>query len=148
MENEPLVIRHTYHAPVDVVWRAITNIEEMRQWYMDKLEDFKPEPGFTTTFTVSNFGKDFIHCWKVTTVIPGKKISYEWKYEGYPGNSLVTFELVAEGDKTTLTLTHAGLETFEPAVYPELAKENFVGGWTYFIGTALKKFVETPPATS
>lgn len=37
MENEPLVIRHVYHAPVDVVWRAITNIEEMRQWYMHEL---------------------------------------------------------------------------------------------------------------
>jgi uncharacterized protein YndB with AHSA1/START domain len=145
MKQEPFVIRRTYDAPVEKVWQAITNIEQMQQWYMDKLEDFKPERGFTTAFTVTNFGKDFVHFWKVTEVISGKKISYEWRYEGYPGNSLVTFELNPEGNKTTLTLTHDGLETFLPAAHSDFAKENFVNGWTYFIGTSLGKFVEAQP---
>jgi len=142
MKNEAVVIRRTYDAPVEKVWKAITDKDQMKQWYFDTLEDFKPEPGFTTRFDVKNDNKIFPHIWKVTEVVPGKKIAYEWKFGGYPGNSLVTFELSAEGDKTTLTLTHSGLETFDPAVYPDLAKENFVKGWTYFTGTALKKFVE------
>jgi uncharacterized protein YndB with AHSA1/START domain len=142
MKQEPFIIRRTYDAPVEKVWEAITNKKKMQQWYMDKLEDFKPEPGFTTAFTVENSGKNFVHLWKVTEVIPGKKISYEWRYEGYPGNSLVTFELIPEGAKTTLTLTHSGLETFQPEVYPELARENFQNGWNDLIGTLLKKFVE------
>jgi hypothetical protein len=50
--------------------------------------------------------------------------------------------LVAAGAKTTLTLTHSGLETFKPEVYPELAKENFSAGWNELIGSLLKKFVE------
>ncbi len=142
MKQEPFVMRRTYDAPVKKVWEAITNIKQMQQWYMKGLADFKPEPGFTTTFAVENDGKNFIHLWKVTEVVPGRKISYEWKYEGYPGNSLVTFELVPEGTRTTLTLTHSGLETFNPAVYPELGRENFEAGWTSLIGTLLKNFVE------
>jgi len=142
MKQEPFVLRRTYDAPVEKVWKAITDIKQMQQWYMDKLQDFKPEQGFTTVFMVTNAGKSFVHRWKVTEVIPGKKIAYEWKYDGYPGNSLVTFELAAEGAGTTLTLTHSGLETFSPEVYPELAKEQFSAGWNDLLGSLLKKFVE------
>jgi hypothetical protein len=71
-----------------------------------------------------------------------KKISVEWKYGGYPGNSLVSFELFAQGDKTKLVLTHEGIETFNPERYPELAKQNFVAGWTQFMDKELKEFLE------
>jgi uncharacterized protein YndB with AHSA1/START domain len=142
MKNEPIVIRQTYNAPVEKVWQAITNKDQMKQWYFPSLETFKPEPGFKTEFNVHHEGKDFLHIWKVTEVIPLKKISIEWKYGGYPGNSLVTFELSAEGDKTTLTLTHERLETFLPDINPELDQKNFVQGWTGFISSSLKKFVE------
>ena len=142
MKQEPFVIQRVYDAPVEKVWEAITNVQQMKQWYMDKLEDFKPEPGFVTRFTVNNFGKDFEHIWTVKEAVPNIKISYEWKYGGQPGESMVSFELEAEGKRTRLTLTHSGLETFNPAVYPEYARENFVQGWTSLIGTQLKTFVE------
>src|SRR4051794_24249928 len=77
---------------------------------------------------------------KVTEVIPRKKIAYTWRYEGQPGNSLVTFELLAEGDKTKVKLTHEGLETF-PKV-PAYARKNFMEGWTSLIGSSLKDYVE------
>ena len=142
MKTEPIVIQRSYNAPVKKVWDAITNLEQMKQWYFNNIPDFRPEPGFTTQFNVHHEGKDFLHIWKVTEVVPMKKISYEWRYEGYPGNSLVTFELVPEGDSTSLTLTHEGLETFNPELHPEVERKNFVEGWTAFIGSLLKKFVE------
>ena len=71
-----------------------------------------------------------------------KKISVEWKYGGYPGNSLVSFELFSQGNKTKLKLTHEGIETFIPAKHPELAKENFKEGWTQFMDKGLKEFLE------
>ena len=70
-----------------------------------------------------------------------KKLSYSWRYEGYPGNSIVTFELFEEGNKARLTLTHEGLETF-PNHLADFAKESFAKGWTHIIGTSLKDFVE------
>ena len=74
-------------------------------------------------------------------VVVGKKLTYSWCYDGYEGNSFVTFELFAEGDQTRLKLTHTGLETF-PVRNPDFARENFVTGWTHILHTALKYFSE------
>jgi len=78
-------------------------------------------------------------------VIEGKKLAYSWRYEEYEGDSLVTFELFEEGEKTRLKLTHEGLETF-PMNNPDFAKKSFAAGWTEIIGTSLKKFVEEDQA--
>ena len=142
MENGSIIIEQTLNAPVEKVWDAITNVGKMRIWYMQTIEDFKPEAGFRTKFIVQQDGIDYLHVWKITEVIPNKKISYEWRYVGYPGNTLVTFELFGDGNKTKLTLTHSGLDSFMPEKYPELSKEEFVEGWTNLIGTSLKEFVE------
>lgn len=142
MEKAQIVMERTYNAPIERVWKAITDIDQMKQWYMPALSDFRPVVGFETKFTIEHEWKIWPHCWKVTEVIPNEKISYEWWYEGYPGNSLVTFELKSAGAGTHITLTHIGLETFQSAKYPGLAPENFNKGWTKLIGTLLKEFVE------
>jgi hypothetical protein len=74
-------------------------------------------------------------------VVQNKKLTYSWCYPAYDGVSYVTFELLPEGDKTRLKLTHTGLETF-PNDVPELKKENFELGWNSLIGDSLKKYVE------
>ncbi|HEV7620925.1 MAG TPA: SRPBCC domain-containing protein [Flavisolibacter sp.] len=138
MKQEPFVIEHTFNAPVERVWKAITDNEQMKQWYFD-ISEFKPEKGFEFQFEGNNEGKIFVHLCKITEVIKQKKLSYSWRYKGYDGISFVTIELFPEGDKTKLKLTHEGLESF-PAV-PDFAKENFAAGWTHIIGTSLKDFV-------
>ena len=72
----------------------------------------------------------------------GKKLTYSWRYDGYKGNSFVTFELFAEGNKTKLKLTHAELESFSANKNPDFDKKNFEGGWTQIIGTSLKEFLD------
>jgi uncharacterized protein YndB with AHSA1/START domain len=113
----------------------------MKQWYMPALDSFKPEVGFQTKFDIHHAGKTFVHLWKITEVVPEKKIAYNWKYEGYPGGSMVTFELFAEGNKTKIKLTHTGLETFIPKSNPHLARGNFFQGWTQ-LGSELQQFLE------
>ena len=141
MNYSPYVIERTYNANIAKVWKALTNKDDMKLWYFD-LPEFKPEVGFEFQF---KGGKDenhqYLHLCKVTDVVPGKKLTYSWRYDGYEGNSFVTFELFTEGDKTRLILTHAGLESF-PTSEPDFAKENFVEGWTYILGTSLKEFAE------
>ncbi|HEV8507163.1 MAG TPA: SRPBCC family protein [Chitinophagaceae bacterium] len=141
-EDRPVTIKRIFNAPVENVWKAITDINQMRVWYFPQLENFKPEKGFETQFNVHHEGKDFMHLWKVKEVMPLKKISIEWKYAGYPGSSLVSFELFPEGNRTRLVLTHEGVESFMPAKYPELAKKNFIEGWTAFMDKELKEFLE------
>jgi uncharacterized protein YndB with AHSA1/START domain len=137
--REVVVIERTFNAPVARVWKALTDADEMRVWYFD-LKEFKPEVGFEFEFTVEHEGTKYHHLCKITEVIPQKKIAYTWRYAGEEGNSLVTFELVADGGKTRLKLTHEGLETFPKL--PAYAKTNFEKGWTEIIGSSLKQYVE------
>ena len=140
MKTEPFVIERTFNASIERVWKAITDRDQMKQWYFD-IENFKPEVGFEFKFYGENEGRKYVHLCKITEVIKNQKLRHSWRYEGYEGNSIVTFELFAEGTATRLKLTHEGLETF-PINNPDFAKENFAAGWTYIIGSSLKEFVE------
>lgn len=142
LAKEPFVIERVFEAPIRLVWNAITDLNQMKQWYFPMIEAFRPEASFETTVDVPYKDKVYRHLWKVTEVVPGKKIAYSWKYADSPGDSIVTFELYEEGDKTRLRLIHTGLETFEPDKNPDYARGNFAAGWTDFIGTKLKEFVE------
>ncbi len=141
MTHEAFTIGRTYNAPVSKVWKALTNKDEMKQWYFD-LKEFKAEVGFEFQFLG---GKDaahpYLHLCKITEVVVEKKLTYSWRYDGHPGNSFVTFELFEEGTKTRLKLTHKGLETF-PASNADFAKENFAEGWTMLMGTLLKDYLD------
>lgn len=141
MKHEPFVIERTFNAPVEKVWKAITDKNDMKQWYFD-LTEFKPEVGFEFQFTgQGSKGENYMHLCKITEVVKHKKLSYSWRYENYEGSSLLTFELFSEGNKTRLKLTHAGLETF-PQNNADFAKESFAQGWTELIGKNLKEFAE------
>lgn len=141
MNNEPFVIERTYQAPVERVWKAITDNDDLKEWYF-QLKEFKPEVGFEFTFEGGTEGRVYVHLCKITEVIPNKKLTYSWRYEGYEGNSFVTFELFAEGEATRLKLTHTGLETF-PKYNADFVRENFSMGWNHIIGKSLKEYLET-----
>ncbi len=140
MSSIPFVIERTYKASIEKVWRALTDKDQLKQWYFD-LADFRPELGFEFRFEGGKDSRSYVHVCKITEVIAGKKISYSWTYEGYERYSVVTFELFYEGSATRLKLTHDGLATF-PQNNPDFAKENFAEGWTYITGTSLANFVD------
>ncbi len=138
-KGEPLVVERTFDAPAALVWKALTDKEDIRQWSFD-ISEFTPRVGFEFQFYGGDENVKYLHRCKVTEAIPNKRLAYTWRYEGYAGDSLVSFELFAEGNKTRLRLTHAGLETFPKL--PAFARKNFMEGWTQIVGTSLKNFVE------
>ena len=140
--SNPIIIEKVYNAPIEKVWKAITDKNEMKKWYFD-LAEFKAETGFEFEFYgEGKQGEKFLHKCKVMEVVPQKRLTYSWRYDGYEGNSLVTFELSKEGDKTRLKLTHKGLETFPVTANKDFAKENFMEEWTQIIGKGLKEYIE------
>lgn len=141
MNATPIIIEQTYNAPVDVVWKAITDESQMRQWFFEPMTQFKTEVGFETQFNVRCEDRDFLHLWKVTDVHPGRRISYDWRYGGYPGESTVTWEVSETPGGTRLRLTHRGNETF-PQEDPLLNRESCQGGWEYFLRESLKNFLD------
>jgi len=117
----------------------------MKEWYFN-LAEFEPELGFEFTFEGGSEEMTYIHLCKITKVEPGKLLQYSWRYQDYPGNSFVTWELFSEGDKTRLKLTHEGLETF-PTDNKDFARSSFEAGWTYIIGTSIINYFDKQAET-
>ncbi len=140
MEDRPLILEQEFNAPVELVWRAITEKELMKKWYFD-IADFKLEIGAKFHFEGGKDGRCYVHICEILEIIPLQKFKYSWKYEGYSGISFVTFELSSVGKKTRLKLIHEGLGSF-PAENSDLARDNFVGGWKFLIHESLKDWLE------
>jgi uncharacterized protein YndB with AHSA1/START domain len=143
LPQAPVILERTFKAPIDTVWKAITDVAQMRQWFIKEMGSFKPEVGFETRATVQCEGKPSkVLILTVTEVTAGKRIAYSWQLEGKPGKSHVTIELISDGSKTRLTLMHTGLESHQPEKYPDLSRTNYLQGWVSLIGESLKDFLE------
>jgi len=136
-----LIIKQSYQIDPQRVWKAITDVNEMKVWYFDIIE-FKPEEGFKFFFYGKGAkGEEYLHQCTVMESIENKLLSYSWCYDTIEGNTTVRFELQQTGDRTLITLTHKGLESF-PKNNPDLSVDSFTQGWTYILGTALKDHLE------
>jgi uncharacterized protein YndB with AHSA1/START domain len=143
LPQAPVILERTFKAPIDTVWRAITDVAQMRQWFIKEMGSFEPEVGFETRATVQCEGKPSkVLILTVTEVTVGKRIAYSWQLDGKPGKSHVTIELFSDGGKTRLKLTHTGLESHQPEKYPDLSRTNYLRGWVSLIGESLKDFLE------
>lgn len=138
--SEPIVKEVLLDATPAKAWKALTDKNEMKQWYFD-LKEFKAVPGFEFEFEGGPEGRIYIHQCKIVEVIPLEKLSYSWKYKGYEGSTLVTFELFEEGERTRLKLTHEGLESFAVNNNPDFDKKNFDAGWSHIIGTSINDYI-------
>ena len=134
-----IVVEKLINAPVSRVWKAITDVEQMREWYF-KMPAFEARKGFEFTFEGGTKDQTFTHVCKITEVIENKKLQHTWTYKGYEGLSTVTWELTDMGGKTNVKLTHTGLETFPPI--EAFKKENFEKGWNSIVGNLLPKYTE------
>lgn len=139
--EEPIIVEATFSAPPERVWQAISDPEEMRQWYFSQIEDFQPELGFETKFTVALEARSFEHRWKIVEVEEGRRIAYSWSYTEYPGNSRVSMQISPADGGTHLRLEDIVTEDF-PDDIPEFERESGVEGWNYLIKEALKAHLE------
>ena len=140
---EPLVVERVFDAPVERVWDALTNKEEIDQWFM-AIDDFKPREDYEFTLVAEHENKRHIHLCRVTEVVERERLSYSFRFKGTSGVTYVTWELFREGSRTRLRLTHRGLETIAHAG-PDYSRQNFAEGWVYFIDSALRAFLQRMP---
>lgn len=138
--NSPVIVEQTFNASIVKVWEAITELNQMKQWFFENIGSFEAKVGFETQFEVHVENRTFTHLWKITEVIPHKKITYNWKYKEYEGDSFVTFELFKKNSQVELKLTHTVVEEF-PNNIPEFSRESCLGGWNYFIKEQLRNYL-------
>ena len=139
--EDPVIIEQLFAVSKERLWSAITEAEQMTQWFFEPIRQFEPQVGFTTRFVIENDGRIFPHLWTIIEVIPHKKIIFNWKYEGYAGDSTVTFELIDHGAEIKLQVTHEVLKSFSETI-PEFTRENCASGWGYFIKERLPQYLE------
>lgn len=138
--DPPVIVAQLFEVPVDVVWQAITDREQMVKWFFEEIVAFEPRVGFTTSFAIENEGRIFTHLWHILEVVPQSKIVYNWQYREYNGDSTVTFELFPTEKGCRLQLTHRFLKGFPNAI-PEFKRESCLEGWNYFINYRLAEYI-------
>ena len=141
METGTIIqVEKTFPISSSVIWNALTDPTEMKQWYFD-IPDFKAEVGFEFSFTgEGRTGQKFVHQCRILRVIPERLLSYSWTYEGLNGYSEVSFELLPIGNDTKLVLMHKGVPSFSENG-PDFAPESFTEGWNYIVNKSLEEFL-------
>ncbi|HEY2674926.1 MAG TPA: SRPBCC domain-containing protein [Rugosimonospora sp.] len=124
-------------APMDVVWRVVTEPEQISRWFSDSAEiDMRP-------------GGDGVLAWKdhgtvklrVEKLEPPRAFSFRWVFpegaEPREGNSmLVEFALSAEGESTRLRVVERGMRDMGAWTEEEKARfvEDHTAGWVGHLG--------------
>ena len=142
VNEPPVTVEQTFNCTPQKLWIAITDLDEMKKWFFENIPEFIPELGFKTQFMIENEGRQFLHLWEITDVTPKEKLTFNWKFKDYEGDSFVSFELSEKGSQTLLKLTVTVTEDF-PDTIPEFKRESCLGGWKYFINERLNNYLKS-----
>ncbi len=141
INNKTISSQHFYNATTLKVWNAISNKNEIRKWGFE-IKEFEPVIGFQFQFSGGPSPENqYIHLCKIVEVLHLQKLAYTWAFMGYEGNTIVSFELIEQGEHTILKFSHSGIETF-PESNPDFAFANFRTGWEHILNNSLKKYLE------
>ena len=141
----PLILHHDYAASKQKIWTALTELDQLREWFFKEIPEFRAEQGFTVAFDIKAPSRTFRHQWTLTEVEPPHRITFRWSYEDIDGLGYVTFELAEiEENKTRCTIINTTVDSF-PQEYPEFKRESGIAGWTYFLKDRLKSHLEKTP---
>lgn len=138
--DPPVIVNQHFQVDEKVLWKAITDVNEMRLWFFKEIPQFNPEPGFSTEFVIENEGRQFTHLWKIIEVDPVKRIVYDWSYREYPGRGKVIFQIDKLEKGCSLTLINEVTEDFSDDI-PEFQRSSCQGGWEYFIQQQLPAYL-------
>jgi uncharacterized protein YndB with AHSA1/START domain len=134
-------------APVEVVWRIVTEPDQMSQWFADRVE-LVVAPGAHGYMRFGDQGGPVV----VETVDPPARFSFRWNHpageEPVAGNSmLVEFTLTPLGpERTHLRVVESGHELRD---WPDAEKERYAdehrNGWVEFLDRLASVLAESEP---
>ncbi|GAB6122222.1 SRPBCC family protein [Dysgonomonas termitidis] len=140
MSSTPIIVEKIYSAPVSKIWKAITDKEQMEEWYFT-IEDFELREGAEFNFSVPFEDIIYHHRCVIKEIVPLKRLIHTWTHPTQSrGESVVTWDLQPQDGGTKVTLTHTGVENFADAG-ADFSRENYVAGWEEILGTSLRNFL-------
>jgi uncharacterized protein YndB with AHSA1/START domain len=122
-------------APIDVVWRVVTEPDEIEQWFCADAQ-FDGRTGGTGRMA---FEQGYSYYLEVVAFEPPSRFAYRWLREeavkARPENSLlVEFTLQAEAGNTRLRVVESG---FDKVDWTDEAKAKYFeensGGWQFYL---------------
>ena len=118
-------------APINAVWEALTNTEELAGWLAPCT--FDARSGGAVHF---DFGDDQVVDGQVTIFDPPHRLEYTWTFTDEP-DSILLFELEAVGSATRLVLEHRML--------PSEQATGYGAGWHAYLDRLAARVEGTEP---
>jgi uncharacterized protein YndB with AHSA1/START domain len=124
-----MTIEITKHidAPVESVFRALTDAYELGRWWTSSAES-DPRTGgeYALRFEFDDESRNHTYAGRYEDVTPNERVRYPWN--GRFGETTVEFVLKPSGAGTELTLNHSGWSKDA-----EEARQLHVQGWGFFL---------------
>ncbi|MGC2289221.1 MAG: SRPBCC domain-containing protein [Thermoplasmata archaeon] len=135
MADRNLTIRQGYHveAPVETVFRALTEPEELTRWFLTDAV-LPPERGATYVFT---WTRNRRHSGKVMDFVRNQRLTLSWPAHGL-GDTRVTLSVRPDAQGTRLEVRHTGYRKTDAWLKIYGGTQS---GWAYYL-TNLKSVLE------
>jgi uncharacterized protein YndB with AHSA1/START domain len=143
--GERLVLRRTYPAKRERVWKAWTDKNEVMAWGAPEgcsVPEFEADLRVGGAYRLAMLqpsGETYIARGIYREVTPPAKLSYTWTWEEdspqEERETLLTIEFIDLGEETEVVLSHENLRNAE-------SRENHTGGWKQFL-EKLARHLET-----
>jgi uncharacterized protein YndB with AHSA1/START domain len=146
MDTDRIEKRVVLHAPLDRVWRAISDAEEFGRWFGVHFDQpFVAGTSITATIAPTTVDDEVAKrqephagvksTWQIVAIEPQRRFAYRWHpfaidpdadYESEP-TTLVEFTLSETDDGVLLTITESGFDAIPAARRPASFEANSEG---------------------
>jgi uncharacterized protein YndB with AHSA1/START domain len=116
----------TVNAPRAIVWRFFEDPDLLAGWLMRNNFTGELQKEFQFLDKPSNDWDGIVNC-KLVECNPPAKLAFTWDANNIGGETLVTIELIAQGDRTRIKLIHANFEYASRDIAPIV--ERHAAGW-------------------
>ncbi len=128
----------TIKKPQEVVFKALTQADELMRWFASRAESHPQAGGTYELFwDFTDAGQNGSQAGKYIEVIPNEKLSYTWDAHSIP--TLVTYVLSEVNGETTVELDHS---TSQPGVDKQKLRDDHLNQWGFFLMN-LKGYLES-----
>ncbi|KPH14957.1 SRPBCC domain-containing protein [Chryseobacterium sp. ERMR1:04] len=139
--DTPITVQFKINAPIEKVWKALTNKNEMKNWYFD-IPDFELEVGKQFNFYEPGDEKKYHHQGEILEIISHQKLKHSWSYPEFSNEkTTVNWEIQPADGETIVTLIHENIDNFKE-FGENFSRESFTEGWNGIIGQSLRQYLE------
>jgi uncharacterized protein YndB with AHSA1/START domain len=121
-----LTVRRTLPAPVERVWRALTEPKALAAWFWPERFGTTAEVDLRTGGRYRIEGAPMAVSGEYVEVDPMTKLAFTWRWDGEAHESLVTMTLTESDGGTDLLIVHERL--------PEAEVDSHAQGWSDCLG--------------